>query len=105
MFVILGVSGHTGSVAARSLLERKKPVRVVVRDAAKGVEWSARGAEVAIGDVENEASLAKAFSGAEGAYVLLPPDLTAAEPIARGQRIADKIVKAAVEAKLPHLVL
>ena len=36
MFVVLGVTGHTGSVVAESLLARQQPVRVVVRSADKG---------------------------------------------------------------------
>jgi uncharacterized protein YbjT (DUF2867 family) len=33
MFVVLGATGHTGSVVAETLLARKQPVRVVVRSA------------------------------------------------------------------------
>jgi len=31
MFVVLGATGHTGSVVAETLLARKLPVRVVLR--------------------------------------------------------------------------
>src|SRR5262245_3741627 len=74
MFVIAGVSGNTGSVVANTLLEAKKPVRVIVRDAAKGEPWKAKGAEVAIASVEDRAAFARALAGAEGAYLLLPPN-------------------------------
>ena len=36
MFVVLGVTGHTGAVVAETLLARKQPVRVVVRSTDKG---------------------------------------------------------------------
>ena len=49
MFVIAGVSGHVGGVAASELLSRGEKVKVIVRDGAKGHEWSKRGAEVAVG--------------------------------------------------------
>lgn len=74
MYVIAGVSGNTGSAAATALLAQNKPVRVVVRDAAKGASWAARGAEVAVAAFEDTAALTKAFSGAEGVYVLIPPN-------------------------------
>ena len=34
MFVVAGVTGHTGRVVAEKLLQQKKPVRVIVRTAA-----------------------------------------------------------------------
>ena len=51
MYVVAGVSGNTGSVVADTLLAQKLPVRVVVRDEAKGAPWKAKGAEVAIADL------------------------------------------------------
>lgn len=70
---IAGVSGNTGRVAAETLLNAGEKVRVIVRDAAKGEAWKARGAEVAVADVTNAASLAAALKGADTAYLLLPP--------------------------------
>jgi hypothetical protein len=40
MYVIAGVTEHVGSVAAMELLAKKKPVKVIVRDAKKGETWS-----------------------------------------------------------------
>ena len=73
MFVVAGVSGNTGSVVAETLLAQRKPVRVVVRDAGKGEAWKARGAEVAVASLADADALARAFAGADGVYVLLPP--------------------------------
>src|SRR5579872_3482166 len=74
MYVIAGVSGNTGSVAANTLLSEGYAVRVLVRDPAKGDPWKAKGAEVAVADLYgDEGALARAFSGAKGVYVLLPP--------------------------------
>ena len=39
MFVVAGVTGHTGRAAAERLLELAKPVRVIVRRAEQGDEW------------------------------------------------------------------
>ena len=44
MFVISGATGNTGSVVAQTLLDRGQPVRVIVRSAHKGEDWSASGA-------------------------------------------------------------
>jgi uncharacterized protein YbjT (DUF2867 family) len=73
MYVVLGVSGNTGKVVAETLLAQKKPVRVVVRDRAKGEGWKDRGAEVAVAGLDDAEALTSAMRGATGAYLLLPP--------------------------------
>ena len=105
MFVVAGVSGHTGSVVADTLLAQGRAVRVVTRDAAKGAPWKARGAEVAATSLDDVAQLTRAFAGAEGAYVLLPPDPHAAAPLDDNRRLAGAIAAAVRASKLPHVVL
>jgi NAD(P)H dehydrogenase (quinone) len=73
MYVITGITGQVGGVVGRTLLEAGKPVRAVVRSAGKGREWSERGCEVALATIEDAASLAAAFKGAEAVFVLVPP--------------------------------
>ena len=105
MFVVAGVSGHTGSVVARTLLEGGKKVRVLVRDAKKGEEWKAKGAEVAVASVEDAASLTKALQGAEGAYFLLPPPpLTITGIQERATKIAEAYANAIDAANPKHVV-
>src|SRR5260370_37762196 len=74
MFVISGVSGHTGAAAASTLLSQGKQVRVIVRDAHKGEPWRQRGAEVAVANLADATALTAALRGAEGVYALIPPD-------------------------------
>lgn len=105
MFVIAGVSGNTGSVVADTLLEQKKQVRVLVRDAAKGEAWKKKGAEVAVAELDDEAALTKAFEGAEGAYVLLPPDWSSPDPTKSNTKRAATIAKAVDAAGVKHVVL
>jgi NAD(P)H dehydrogenase (quinone) len=73
MYVITGITGKVGGVVARTLLPAGKPVRAVVRDPAKGQAWAEQGCELALADMNDEASLARAFMGAEAVFVLLPP--------------------------------
>lgn len=105
MYVILGITGNTGRVAAESLLAAGKKIRVVARDRAKLAEWSARGAEVAVGDLLDTNSLAKAFEGATGAYVLIPPNPKAASFRAYQREVSASIAAAVAKAKVPHVVL
>jgi uncharacterized protein YbjT (DUF2867 family) len=104
MYVIAGVSGNTGSIVANALLEQGKKVRVIVRDAKKGEPWKARGAEVAIATVDDEAALTKALEGATGAYLLSPPDMAATDFIAQRRASAETIARAVEKSHVKHVV-
>jgi uncharacterized protein YbjT (DUF2867 family) len=105
MYAITGVTGHTGSVVAKTLLASGKKVRVVVRDAKKGEEWKAQGAEVAVADLLDSVALTRAFAGTEGAYVLLPPNPTAKDPLAEMATLTASIASAVHASGIPHVVL
>jgi len=74
MYAITGITGQIGGVMGRILLDAGQPVRAVVRNADKGRAWMDRGCEVALATIEDAASLAAAFRGAEGIFVLAPPN-------------------------------
>jgi uncharacterized protein YbjT (DUF2867 family) len=76
MYAIMGATARTGTVVANALLDAGHKVRVIVRDAAKGASWPARGVEVAIADWTDADALKEAFAGAEGVYVMVPPVFT-----------------------------
>lgn len=105
MFVITGVTGNTGSVVADTLLSRGEPVRVVVRESAKGEAWKARGAEVAVATLEDTAALTKALRGARGAFLLVPPVYGSATPLEDNRRLIASLATATREAQVPHVVL
>jgi uncharacterized protein YbjT (DUF2867 family) len=94
MFLVAGVSGNTGSKVADLLLAKGEEVRVVVRDEAKGAAWKAKGCDVAVGSLEDVDFVSKAFEGIASAYLLLPPDMGADDPIARGKKVIDGYVDA-----------
>lgn len=105
MFVISGVSGHTGSVVASTLLERGEKVRVIVRDPKKGEPWQRRGAEVAVADLTDGKALTEAVRGADGVYVLVPPDFAADDPVAAQARVVGAWAQAVAAGKPKHVVL
>jgi hypothetical protein len=74
MYAIMGITGQIGSVIGRTFLAAKQPVRAVVRDAGKGQVWADRGCEIALANIEDTASRTTAFRGAEGVFVLMPPN-------------------------------
>lgn len=76
MYVVLGASGHTGSIVANKLLDHGKQVKVVGRDVQKLEPLVDRGAEPFIGDMTDSDALTRAFTGAEAVYAMIPPNPT-----------------------------
>ena len=74
MFTVTGITGKVGGQVARGLLAKGHKVRAVVRTPAKGEEWAALGCEVAIANLDDAAALTEAFRGAEGVFLLTPPN-------------------------------
>ncbi|MHB8875499.1 MAG: NmrA family NAD(P)-binding protein [Myxococcaceae bacterium] len=73
LFVIVGATGHTGSVIAQTLLEQRKRVRVIGRSLDRLKPFTDRGAEPAVGSVDDVAFLRRAFGGATALYAMIPP--------------------------------
>lgn len=105
MYVVAGVTGNTGAVVARTLLQAGHKVRVIVRSAEKGQPWQAQGAEVAIADVGDAAALSTALSGAHSAYLMLPPDYSTTDFMGRAHRIIEAMVTAVKQSGIGHITL
>lgn len=104
MYAITGITGQVGGATARALLAAGQSVRAVLRDAAKSAPWQRLGAEIAIADFNDTAALATAFSGVEGAYVMVPPDFDP-QPGFPGARAAIAAqLRALREAAVPKVV-
>lgn len=104
MYVVAGVSGHTGSVVAQTLLDRKQSVKVIVRAADQGEVWRQKGAGVAVLSLENASALAHALNGAKGAYLLVPPNYHAAHYLEDRRRLVEAMASAVQQSRLPHAV-
>ena len=105
MFAVAGVTGHTGSVVAATLLERKQQVRVIVRTSKKGDAWKAKGAQVAVASLEDVQALTKALQGVTGAYLLVPPNYKAMEYMEDRRRVTEAMASAVGSSGLRHVVL
>jgi uncharacterized protein YbjT (DUF2867 family) len=104
MYAILGASGHTGQVTAKSLLANGKKVRVIGRSAERLQKLAAEGAEIAIADLGDALALARAFKGAESAYVMIPPHPTSNNYRADQERTSDAIAAAVQNAGVKNVV-
>ena len=104
MYVVIGATGHTGSVVARKLLAQGKKVRAVGRSTERLSSLVSLGAEPFTADISNKEAMAKVFSGADGAYVMIPPDLTNPDYAAYQDKVIEA-VGSALEQEMPgHVV-
>jgi uncharacterized protein YbjT (DUF2867 family) len=104
MFVIMGATGNTGSAVAETLLSWKQPVRIVVRSADKTASWKAKGAEIAVASLDDVSALTKAFEGANGLYLLVPPNYGASLWLADQRARMDRAAEAVKSSGISHVV-
>lgn len=104
MFVVLGATGNTGSAVVETLLSKKQPVRVIVRSADKGAGWKAKGADVAVASLDDVPALTKAFEGAKGLYLLVPPNYGAEAWLADQRQRMDRAAEAVQKSGVEHVV-
>lgn len=88
MFAVMGITGNVGGEVARNLLAAKVPVRGVVRGPSKSGAWAQSGCELPTADINDATALSAAFKGAEGVFVLVPPNFDPAPDFGEAQAIA-----------------
>lgn len=104
MFVVVGATGNTGSAVAETLLDRKQPVRIVVRSTDKGIAWKAKGAEIAVASLDDVPALTKTFAGATGVYLLVPPNYGATAWLSEQRARMDRATEAVKNSGVGHVV-
>lgn len=104
MHVVIGASGNTGHIVASNLLTRGEKVRVVGRNSAHLQPLTSKGAEPFIADVTDASALAKAFHGADAAFVMIPPNLNSKDPLGHSNRVTDAITTAIQKAGTKNVV-
>ena len=104
MITIFGATGKTGSKTAEYLLSKGQRVRILGRSKDRMQSLIQKGAEPVVGDQSDDAFLAKAFTEAEAAYVLIPPKLDA-ENIRKYYSVMGEAVANAIrKSKIPKVV-
>jgi uncharacterized protein YbjT (DUF2867 family) len=105
MIGITGATGNTGSAAAEALLAKGEKIRVVGRDVAKLQRFTSKGAEAFVGNVESEADMTRAFTGATAVYLLIPQALQREDFRAYQARISDAYAAAVAKSGVKYAVV
>ncbi len=104
MITVTGATGRTGRAATEALRGKGEKVRVVGRDAKRLTPLVELGAEPFVGNVEDVASMTKAFSGASAVYLVLPEDMSQQDLRAHQERVSDSYAAAITNARVRFIV-
>jgi uncharacterized protein YbjT (DUF2867 family) len=104
LVTLTAATGHIASVAAELLLKKGLRVRAVGRSAARLGALKAKGAEPFEGSVDDASAMTKAFEGASSVFLLIPPNLAAADGRAYQNKVGEALAKAAKSAGVKHVV-
>jgi uncharacterized protein YbjT (DUF2867 family) len=105
MYVVTGPTGNTGSVIASKLLAQGKKVRAVARSTERLSSLVSLGAEPFAADISNKEAVARAFTGAEAAYLMIPPDLANTDYPAYQDKVIEAVASALEEGAPAHVVV
>jgi uncharacterized protein YbjT (DUF2867 family) len=95
VYLVTGATGNVGGPLARQLHEQGHAVRVLVRDPSRAAGLPA-GIEVAAGDLDDPASVAKAVAGVEAVFLM---------QTGTGTGQTTTMITAARDAAVPRIVL
>ena len=104
MYVIMGATGNTGSIVAKTLLGLQQKVRAIGRSEDRIRPLTAEGADPFVSDVNDAAALTKAFSGAKAVYAMIPPSMTSDNYRADQDRVTNAIAEAVQQAGVEYVV-
>lgn len=104
MYAITGITGQIGSQLAERCLKAGKLVRAIVRNLDKGQPWKQKGCELAVADLKDTDSLARAFENVEVVFALLPPNFDPTPGFSEAKELALSI-RSAIEKAKPRRVI
>ncbi len=104
MYVITGASGNTGKVIANALSDAGKKVRVISRNAENVKDLAAKGADTAIGNLDNADFLTNSFADATAVFAMIPPNFATDNYRGYQNQVADAQIKAAKNAGVKYVV-
>lgn len=102
MFAVMGITGNVGGAVANTLLQHGKKVRGIVRDDSRTQAWKDKGVEVVTANYDDQ--LTAAFTGVEGVFCMIPPDVLPPPGFPDSVARIAAIKKAVLAAKPPRAV-
>lgn len=104
MYIILGATGHVGSVVAETLLANSELVTIITHTPQKAAEWEQKGATVALADVNNPDELRPVFRQSKRLFLLNPPAAPSTDTAQEERRSLAAILSALAESNIEKVV-
>jgi uncharacterized protein YbjT (DUF2867 family) len=104
MNIILGASGQVGSAITDFLIEKKVPVRTVIRDIEKAEKLKKKGVEVAIADYFDLDALKKAVKDGKLIFLLTPETGISDDVLGDTKRILENYRKAIENSEIKSII-
>lgn len=104
-YIITGSLGNISRPLAQQLVSAGHDVTVISSNADKKREIETLGGKAAIGSVQDKNFLKNTFIGADGVYLMSPPNFAVSDYRAFQKEVADNYVYAISESKTKNIVL
>ena len=101
---VLGATGNIGTALVHTLLQQGHHVTAVARPSARLDALAQAGATTQAGDAHDAAFLTEALRGADAAFLMIPPNVTAPDVLAHMNQIGEATARAVRAAGLKTAV-
>ncbi|WP_375435876.1 SDR family NAD(P)-dependent oxidoreductase [uncultured Hymenobacter sp.] len=102
--VITGATGNIGTALTHTLLQQGHRVTAVARPSHRLDALRDAGATIKAGDLKDTASLTEALQGADAAFLMIPPNVTAPNVLEHMGQVGESIAQAVRAAGLKQAV-
>lgn len=106
LFAVAGVTGNVGGNVVKSLLSAGQSVRGIVRNtnSSKAKELAAKNVQLHVASYSDVPALTAALSNVDGAFLMLPPELSSEDPDAQVDIYLAAFKEAILASKVPRVV-
>jgi uncharacterized protein YbjT (DUF2867 family) len=104
-YVLTGSTGHTSKPLAQQLIAAGHAVTIITSNNTKKAEIEALGATAAIGSVEDSSFIHNTFAGADGVYLMIPPNWAVTDWLGYQQKVADIYTEAVKNGGVKYVVV
>lgn len=101
---VLGATGNVGTALVHHLLQQGHQVTAVARPSARLDALQRAGAVVKAGDAHDAAFLTDALRGADAAFLMIPPNVTAPDVLAHMRQVGEATAQAVRDSGLKQAV-
>ncbi len=91
MFTLLGATGNVGGKIADILIKKGKKVRLVARSGERLRKLVGPNSQAFAGDITNTDFLAKALTGSDAVFTLIPPNVRASDFMAYARTVSESL--------------